>query len=91
MIVLNREVGRLERSLSSAKKEAIVFLHYPPVYGNVYCSEIMDILKKYGVKRCYYGHLHGKAFDNARTGIVDGIDFSLVSSDYLKFKPLKIN
>ncbi|MDF2686009.1 MAG: hypothetical protein K0S55_1190 [Clostridia bacterium] len=91
LIVLKREAGRLEKSLSSAKNEIIAFLHYPPVYGNVYCSEIMAILKKYDVKRCYYGHLHGRAFENARTGIIEGIEFSLVSSDFLKFKPLKIN
>lgn len=88
--VLNREVGRLETSLSSAKNEIIVFLHYPPIYGNVYCTEIMDMLQKYNVKRCYYGHLHGRAFENAREGVVDNIDFSLVSSDYLNFTPLKI-
>ena len=61
--VLNREVGRLKMSLEQAKKlggEPVVFLHYPPYYRGLECSEMMDVLLEYGVKKCYYGHIHGK-------------------------------
>ena len=52
--VLNREVGRLEMSISEAEKtglEPVVFLHYPPVYCNTECSEIMNVLLKHNNKK----------------------------------------
>lgn len=89
--VLNREVGRLKASLETAKKQPVVFLHYPPVFGNLRCDPILEVLKEYGVKECYYGHLHGPgAVQSAVQGRVDGIDFRLISADYLDFTPLKI-
>lgn len=89
--VLNREVGRLKTSLQKAEKEPIVFLHYPPLFGDLRCEPILDVLKEFGVKECYYGHLHGaNAGTLATQGTVDGIDFRLVSADYLDFTPLKL-
>lgn len=91
--VLLREAGRLETSISLAKKtgfEPIVFLHYPPVYGDYVCGEIMDVLVKNGIRRCYYGHLHGRATRNAFEGVRDGISFRLVSADRVGFTPVLI-
>ena len=89
--VLNREVGRLRTSLNEALKtglEPVVFLHYPPVFGNQRCDDILSVLKEYGIKKCYYGHLHGtNAARKAVTGDFEGIKFRLISSDYLKFMP----
>ncbi len=89
--VLNREVGRLRTSLDEALKtglEPVVFLHYPPVFGNQRCDDILSVLKEYGIKKCYYGHLHGtNAARKAVTGDFEGIKFRLISSDYLKFMP----
>ncbi|UKI23627.1 MAG: metallophosphoesterase [Anaerotruncus sp.] len=60
--ILNREVGRLRRSLESAGcPEKIVFLHYPPVSDILRCDEIINVLNEFGIKKCYYGHLHGDA------------------------------
>lgn len=47
-------------------------------------------MKQYNVKRCYYGHLHGKSHMEAINEIVEGIKFQLVSSDYLNFDLIKI-
>lgn len=89
--VLNREVGRLKMSLQQAEKTPIVFLHYPPVFGDLRCEPILDVLKEFNVKECYYGHLHGSGATNlAVQGTVDGIEFRLISADYLDFTPLKI-
>ena len=91
--VLLREVGRLKLSLDAAEKtglEPIVFLHYPPLYAQSVCEELMSVLRERGVKRCYYGHIHGGAAKKAVTGLVEGICFSLISCDYLGFMPLKI-
>ena len=92
--VLNREVGRLEMSIQSAiktGKEPIVFLHYPPVYGTTKCDEIFNVLLKYDIKKCYYGHLHGKKnMRFAIEGEYEGIDFKLISCDRLSFMPILV-
>lgn len=92
--VLNREVGRLRASLQDCLKnggEPVVFLHYPPVYGSQECSEIIDVLLEYNIKKCYYGHIHGaNNIKNAIEGIYKGIDFTLVSCDKLGFMPLLV-
>lgn len=86
--VLNREVGRLRFSLESAvNDEIIVFLHYPPVTTDTKCDEILNLLKEYGIKKCYYGHLHGIAAKKAIDDVVDGIEFRLISCDRLGFVP----
>lgn len=91
--VLIREAGRLTMSIESALKEnlkPIVFLHYPPIFANDYNFEILEVLHKYGIKKCFYGHIHGKGHYNAINGTRDGIDFQLISSDFLKFCPKNI-
>lgn len=82
----NREVGRLELSLKAAKtNERIVFTHYPPMSKAGEGNAFTEMLKKYDVKVCYYGHLHGYSHANRIPDIVDGINYRLVSSDYLRF------
>ncbi len=92
--VLNREVGRLVTSIESAlktEKEPVVFLHYPPVYGGNECKEIMDVLRKYSIKKCYYGHIHGtQNMRYATEGEYDGIKFTLVSCDRVSFTPILV-
>ncbi|MCM1114397.1 MAG: metallophosphoesterase [Clostridium sp.] len=90
--VLKREVNRIKLSLDSADCEnKIVFLHYPPITTNGKCDEILNLLKDYGIKKCYYGHLHGMAARFAVDDNVDGIDFKLISADRLNFTPYLIN
>jgi len=91
--VLAREAGRLNTSILSAKNkglEPIVFLHYPPIYASNCNYEILEVLFKHGIKQCYYGHIHGKSCDYSINGERDGINYTLISSDYLHFNPLKI-
>ena len=90
--VMNREIGRLRLSLQAAEpgKERLVFLHYPPVYTGADAPEIVAVLKEYGIRRCFYAHLHGKAIRFAVQGEVDGIRYKLVSADGLHFCPYKI-
>ncbi len=88
--VLLREAGRLDMSIEEGKKlggELIVFLHYPPVMSNMRCNEMMAVLKKHDIERCYYGHLHGESTLRAVKETVDGVKFSLVSADFLEFCP----
>lgn len=91
--VMAREVGRLRLSLESGKlfpKQPIVFLHYPPVYNTSECTEMINLLKEYDVKKCYYGHIHGAGHYYAIDGIYKGIDYRLVSCDYTQFRPVKV-
>ena len=92
--VFQRELGRLKLSLDSlAEKsctERIAFLHYPPVYRGFRCQEIIDLLRTYGVRRCYYGHIHGDSIAWAWNGACDGVEFHLVSADNLDFRPYLI-
>lgn len=57
--------------------------------GNA-CAPIVELLKQYGVQKCYYGHLHGAAARFAFEGEYQGIDFRLISADHLAFTPLFI-
>lgn len=86
--IYNRELERLEISIKSAvssnPNEILVALHYPPD------SKFKAVLKKFGVKTCVYGHLHGHAHKNAINDTIEGIKFRLVSCDFLHFNPMKI-
>lgn len=92
--VLLREAGRLEASLIEGVRlggELIAFIHYPPIYRaeeNVYLT---DVLQRYGVKRCYYAHLHGGSIKGALNGVSNGIEYRLVSADGVGFDPVLIN
>ena len=89
--VFKRELIRLEASLKSAGDlPKLVFLHYPPRYKGYECREILDLLQRYEVKRCFYGHLHGPSQKLAMEGLVEGTEFRLVSADYLNFNPYKV-
>ena len=98
--LINRELIRLEISLKEGiskygtNKEIIVFMHYPPITKATINlekeAEFVQLMKKYNVKKCYYGHLHGASISEAIEGIIEGIEFKLVSADSLNFKLLKI-
>lgn len=89
--VFNREVIRLEASLKAAGDRPILaFLHYPPLYTGYRCLEIIAKLEAYGVKDCFYGHLHGPTHRRAIEGTVGTVGYHLVSADYLRFVPKKI-
>ncbi len=89
--ILRREIGRLETSLrAGGEGEKLVFLHYPPLYQQYVCPGILDTLQTFGVKECYYGHIHGNGCRSAFQGEREGVHYRLISADYLDFFPLKI-
>lgn len=90
--IYRRELIRLEASLKAAgeAKEKLVFLHYPPKYQGYVCREIIELLEKYHVSKCFYGHLHGHSHRLALEGEEGGVDYRLVAADYLAFVPEKI-
>jgi len=86
-----REINRLDISIKAAidagKGKIITVLHFPPFYTGE--NGFIEVMKKYGVRICLYGHLHGD-FSAARQGMIEGIDFRFVSADYLNFMPERI-
>jgi hypothetical protein len=86
--VFRRELCRLEASLQAAgEREKLCFLHYPPIYRGYRCQEILDLLHKYDVKQCYYGHLHSESHRLAIQGLVEGIEYRMVAADAVDFTP----
>ena len=89
--VFKRELIRLEASLKAAgQRQKMVFLHYPPRYKGYECQEILALLNQYEVRRCFYGHLHGGSHNLAMEGLWNGVEFRLVSADYIGFKPFTV-
>ena len=89
--IFRRELLRLEASLQAAgDREKLCFLHYPPRFGNYQCKEILEMLTVYGVKQCYYGHLHGDSHKMAFQGSHGGVEYRLAAADFLDFRPLRI-
>ncbi len=90
--IYKRELIRLEKSLSlgaeAGPEEIICFLHYPPLYSTFRCGGIISLLQKYGVRRCYYGHLHSNSLRFAVEGEHEGIEWRLVSGDHVNFTPV---
>ena len=94
----NRENLRLRMSLSEAKrlqekspeKEIIAFMHFPPFWNGKSSDGLIDALKEYGVKRVYFGHIHGN-YTTPPHFNCDGIEMHIISADYLRFTPKHIN
>lgn len=81
-----REVGRLEMSLKTAQTDEIcVFMHYPPTSRAGEENAFTELMEKYGVRLCCYGHLHGHSHVNRIPERLRGIEYRLVSADYLGF------
>lgn len=92
--VLSREVQRLETSVKSALNaglEPLVFMHYPPIFASNFNYDILEILYRYKIKECFYGHIHGhSAHGLCVTNTYDDINFHLISGDYIQFIPEKV-
>ena len=90
----NRENLRLRTSLAAAKKlqeaapekEIIAFMHFPPFWNGKASDGLISTLKEYGVKRVYFGHIHGN-YTVEPHFTYEGIDMHIISADYLKFVP----
>ena len=98
--MIKRENARLELSIQDglkkygSDKEIIVFMHYPPINKNDLMggekTEFVKTFQKYNIHRCFYGHLHGLSHKEAIEGLVNGIEYKLISADYLNFNLIKL-
>lgn len=90
--IRDREVERLKASFEAAAaaghRKFIMFLHYPPTTIGEMESPFTQMAEEYGASKVIYSHCHGRdRFDDSIKGYMNGIEYKLVSSDYLKFKP----
>lgn len=93
--LVNREAERLRISFEMAKKDGyqkfLMFLHYPPTSIGEEESIFTRMAEEYGAEQVVYSHCHGEErYQDSFLGRVNGIEYRLVSGDYLKFKPVKI-
>lgn len=89
--IMLRELGRLETSLKCAGRarsssSCTTRRNTPPMSA----PNWLALLEKYGVRECYYGHIHGPSCPMAFQGELNGTSFRLVSADWLMFKPLLV-
>lgn len=93
--IIAREVERIKHSVEYGRalsekdgreRELLMFLHFPAIFTGYMCDEIIMELYRAGVKRCYYGHIHGNYDAPAVIRYAD-IDFHLISADFVNFKP----
>ena len=91
--LFNRELERLELSLKSLDQKApirIAMTHYPPIGSDLKPSKTDELLKKYRVQICVFGHLHNVKEGVKLFGLKGGIHYYLTSCDFLDFQPLKL-
>ncbi len=94
--IFNRELTRLNLSLSSAKsllKEGdtlIVILHYPPFDATYQNTPLTDLLEEYNVNYVLYGHLHGKNVRVTPRLQKNGIEYILTSCDLVDNKLIEV-
>ena len=92
--IVNREVGRLTTSLKEAESlglQPVVFLHSPPLCDDQGCEEILNVLKEWNIRDCYFGHIHGsQAAKRAVVGEYSGIKMHLISCDTVQFTPVLV-
>lgn len=94
-MLVEREMKRLKTSFELAKKDGyekfLMFLHYPPTSIGENESPFTKIAEQYGVEKVIYSHCHGEErFQDSFLGEVNGVEYQLVSSDYLRFRPAPI-
>jgi len=90
--IMAREAIRLRTSLQAAGDTGVklCFFHYPPRFKNTILYDIISIMNEYDVKKCIYGHLHGEGHRLAARGMIDGIEYDIVSADFVDFVPQKV-
>ena len=93
--LIEREVERLCVSLEAAKRDGyqkfIMFLHYPPTNILEQASAFTDMAEEYGVEKVIYAHCHGQSrFHDSIEGTFHGVEYRLVSGDYLLWNPERI-
>lgn len=88
-----RELMRLESSLQQLNPNAgvrIAMVHYPPISGDLRDSRASQLLERYGVDICVFGHVHAVKEPSKLFGVHNGVRYLFTSADALNFIPLRV-
>lgn len=90
-----RELERLRTSFEAARRDGyrrfLMFLHYPPTSVLEERSGFTEMAEEYGAEQVLYAHCHGASrFRDSLQGRVNGIEYRLLSGDYLLWQPMKL-
>lgn len=91
--IFMRELSRLEMSLKEMDKKSvykIAMTHYPPIGAELKASRASDLLEKYHIDVCVFGHLHSVKPHSLPFGEKNKVRYALTACDYLNFTPIKI-
>ena len=93
--IYKREILRLKASLTSAREagfsKTIGVMHFPPANDKIGESGFTRLFEEFEVEKVFYGHLHGcDGFKNGIQGNIGGVDYKLVSLDYMGCRLHKI-
>lgn len=87
-----REVQRLQLSLESARRAGlspgVAALHFPPFNRQGRASEFTELLERYEIRTCVFGHIHDRGRDRVFQGVKNGVSYLFVAADGLDFTPL---
>lgn len=87
--IYKRELGRLQLALESLPEGClrIAMLHYPPLLS-ASPTGFTELLEAAKVRLCVYGHMHLGGGLRPFEGEFGGVEYRLLSCDFLDFKPL---
>jgi predicted phosphohydrolase len=96
--ICQRELGRLKLSLEAARAlqppeaplPVLVFLHFPPLWGDFRSREFLETMEAYVVRQCFFGHIHGFSSLVPWRCTEGALTLTLVASDALSFTPLRV-
>ncbi len=72
------------------KVTRVFMSHFPLIDALEKHTEALDLLKKYNIDICIYGHLHAYSHKLIVEGEYEGISFYCVAADYRNFVPLEL-
>jgi len=93
--IVERELARLRVSFEAARADGyrrfLMFLHYPPTGILEDDSPFTRIAEEYRAEEVVYAHSHGESrFYDSVLGEKNGVNYRLVSGDFLKWKPVRL-
>jgi predicted phosphohydrolase len=96
MNFFHKEMDLLEKALKAAvklkpEKGLHVLLHFPPFTTQGKKTPFFDLISKYPVTTCSFGHFHfQKEWDCLPQGKIGETEFRLIATDYLNHHPYLI-
>lgn len=87
---LQKEHAKTENTSEPLPVTRILLLHYPPFNENNAPSGFTDLMERYHVDICIFGHLHDQNSFKRIPSTFGTTKLELVSADYAEFKIQKI-